>query len=70
MVISFFYCSMFDGQRESSSQPNASFSCPMSNVQWVSGNQVMPNGHLFFYCPMLMPSQSCFFVVFFCIAIR
>ena len=64
MVISFFYCSMFDVQRESGSQPNGHSFCPMSNVQWVSGNQVMPNGHLF-YCPMLMPSLSCFFVVFF-----
>ena len=56
---------MSDVQRESGSQPNGHFFvCSMSNVQWVSGNQVMPNGHLF-YCPILMPSQSCFLLFFF-----
>ena len=60
LLFSIVQCLMFKGSRVVSRM--AIFFCPMSNVQWVSGNQVMPNGHLF-YCPMLMPSQSRFFFV-------
>ena len=72
-----------DIQRVSDSQAEWPFLYLFNDdVQWLSGSQangyflfIAQLGHAewppFFYCSMLMPSQSClFFVVFFCIAIR
>ena len=67
MVVCFFYRSTFDVQRESGNQPSSFFFfCSKSNVQWVSGRQAKPNGHLF-YCPKIDAESvlcfCCFFVL-------